>query len=173
MPLDSQQLLRLSKGQLDDLFAKSPAGELPDGEGIGTALLFPGSFLVLIFAWFERRFLWQGDVFHAKEGYLRSRISPFSFQAMSAKVYKDLSKLDQKECIVMDFSMSLPVPRGIRDELRQVAPALYLGRTVVGGGERSSLPLVSKATGTVLCFRWFHHGLRPINVPFDNRASTR
>ena len=132
MPLDSRQLLRLSKRQLDDLFAKSPAGDLPDGEGIGTALLCPGTFCGRILAWLVRCFLWRGDLFHAKEGYLRSRISPFGFQAMKARVYKDRSQVDQKECIVMDFTLSLPVPRGIRDELREIAPGLYLGRTVVG-----------------------------------------
>ena len=131
MPLDSQQLLRLSKRQLDDLFATSPAGEIPDGEGIGTALLCPGTFRGRMLAWVARWF-WRGDLFHAREGYLRSLISPFGFQAMSANVYKDRSRIDQGECIVMDFRRSLPVPRGIRDELRLVAPGLYLGRTVVG-----------------------------------------
>ena len=132
MSLDAQQLLRLSKRQLDDLFANSPAGGIPDGEGVGTALLCPGTFFGRILACLARWFFWQGDIFHAREGYLRSRISPFRFQAMSAHVYKDLSRIDQKECIVMDFTRSLPVPRGIRDELRLIAPALYLGRTVVG-----------------------------------------
>ncbi len=132
MALDAQQLLRLSKRQLDDLFAQSPAGDIPDGEGIGTALLWPGTFCGRILAWVARTFFWRGDLFHAKEGYLRSLISPFGFQAMSAKVYKAPSQIDQRECIVMDFRMSLPVPRKIRDELREIAPGLYLGRTVVG-----------------------------------------
>ena len=75
MPLDSQQLLRLSKDELDDLFARSSAGNLPDGEGTGTALLCPGSILGRILAWLTRWFVWQGDVFHADKGLLYNRIS--------------------------------------------------------------------------------------------------
>ena len=111
MPLDSQQLLRLSKDELDDLFARSSAGNLPDGEGTGTALLCPGSILGRILAWLTRWFVWQGDVFHADKGLLYNRISPFGFRALSAKVFKDRSQIDQKECIAMDYSASLPMPR--------------------------------------------------------------
>ena len=132
MPLDSQQLLRLSKDELDDLFARSSAGNLPDGEGTGTALLCPGSILGRILAWLTRWFVWQGDVFHADKGLLYNRISPFGFRALSAKVFKDRSQIDQKECIAMDYSASLPMPRGIRDEMREVAPGLYLGTIAVG-----------------------------------------
>ena len=132
MPLDSQQLLRLSKDELDDLFARSSAGNLPDGEGTGTALLCPGSILGRILAWLTRWFVWQGDVFHADKGLLYNRISPFGFRALSAKVFKDRSQIDQKECIAMDYSASLPMPRGIRDEMREVAPGLYLGAIAVG-----------------------------------------
>ena len=133
MPLDSQQLLRLSKDELDDLFARSSAGNLPDGEGTGTALLCPGSIWGRILAWLTRWFVWQGDVFHADKGFLYNRISPFGIRALRAKVFRDRSQIDQKECIAMDYSASLPMPRGIRDEMREVAPGLYLGTIAVGG----------------------------------------
>ncbi len=133
MSLDSRRLLRLSKDELDKLFAGSPAGELPNGEGAGTALLCPGTLCGRVLAWLARWLFWQGDIFSAAKGELRSRISPFGFRAMRARVFKDQSWLDGKECIAMDFSVSLPLPRGIRDEIREVAPGLYLGQTVVSG----------------------------------------
>ena len=46
---------------------------------------------------------------------------------MRAKVYKDTSWFDQKECIVLDYSRTSFVARKIRDEIREVAPGLYLG----------------------------------------------
>ncbi len=132
MPLDARQLLRLSRRELDELFAKSPAGEIPNGEGTGTTLFFPGTLFGRFLAWIARWLFWQGDIFYPAEKYLRSRISPFGLRAMTANVFKDRSRVDERECIVMDFSRSLPVPRGIRDEMREVAAGLFLGRTVVG-----------------------------------------
>jgi len=36
-------LLKMSQAQLDELFTKSPAGDIPDGEGKGTAIIAPGT----------------------------------------------------------------------------------------------------------------------------------
>ena len=46
---------------------------------------------------------------------------------MRAKVYKDESWLDGKEAIVLDYSKTSVVAQWIRDEIREVAPRLYLG----------------------------------------------
>jgi hypothetical protein len=42
-------------------------------------------------------------------------------------VYKGPSWLDNKECIVLDYSETSLVAEWIRDEIREVAPHLYLG----------------------------------------------
>ena len=34
-----KQLLRMTQSQLDELFTASPAGDIPDGEGKGTAII--------------------------------------------------------------------------------------------------------------------------------------
>ena len=59
---------------------------------------------------------------------LRNRILPFGLNAIIAKVYKDKSWLDGKECIVLDYSDTSLVAQWIRDEIRAIGPGLYLGK---------------------------------------------
>ena len=48
-------------------------------------------------------------------------------QAIVARVYKAPSWLDQKECIVLDYSRTSLVAHFVRDEIRLIAPNTYLG----------------------------------------------
>ena len=48
--------------------------------------------------------------------------------AIVAEVYKGPSLFDGKECIVLDYSKTSLVAKWIRDEIRLIAPKLYLGR---------------------------------------------
>ena len=59
---------------------------------------------------------------------LTNRILPFGLNAIVAKVYTGPSWFDQKECIVLDYSKTSLVAQWIRDEIRLIAPDLYLGR---------------------------------------------
>jgi len=53
---------------------------------------------------------------------------PFGLNAIIAKVYKGPSWMDNKECIVLDYSETSLVAHWIRDEIREVAPRVYLGK---------------------------------------------
>jgi hypothetical protein len=128
MAYDVPQLLKMSNGQLDQLFSDSPAGEIPDGTAKGTAIIAPGTTYSADIAEFISLFAWQGKVFDAKRGVLRNRILPIGLNAIIATVYKDKSWLDQKECIVLDYSETSLVARWIRDEIRSIDPGFYLGR---------------------------------------------
>jgi hypothetical protein len=128
MAYDVPQLLGMSQSQLDELFKKSPTGEIPDGEGKGTAIVAPGTNYTQDLAQFISFFAWQGKVFDAKNGVLRNKILPLGLNAIVAKVYKGQSWLDGKECIVLDYSETSLVARWIRDEIRQVGPKMYLGK---------------------------------------------
>jgi len=127
MAYDVPQLLKMSQAQLDELFSKSPAGEIPDGEGDGTAIVAAGSAFTLDIAAFINHFAWQGKIFDGKKGLLKNRISAFGVHAIIAKVYKGPSWFDGKECIVLDYSETSFVAHWIRDEIRQIEPKLYLG----------------------------------------------
>ena len=127
MTYDVPQLLNLSQAQLDELFASSPAGDIPDGEAKGTAIIAPGTKYTAEIADLINHFGWQGKVFDAKKGMLKNRILVFGIQAIIAKVYKGPSWFDGKECIVLDYSETSLIAHRIRDEIRLIGPARYLG----------------------------------------------
>ena len=132
MAITVPDLLKMSQAQLDELFTNSPPGEIPDGEAKGTAIIAPGTTYTDEIAEFINHFAWQGKNFDAKKGALRNRILPFGFNAIIAKVYKGPSWLDGKECIVLDYSETSLLAHWIRDEIREVAPGLYLGKVYWG-----------------------------------------
>jgi len=127
MSLDVAQLMKMSQAQLDELFRSSPAGNIPKGEGEGTAIIDPGTELSDIAAKFVHIFAWRGKVFEPETGQLRNVILPLGIKAIIANVYKDKSWFDGKECIVLDYSQTSLIAHWIRDEIREVAPELYLG----------------------------------------------
>lgn len=128
MAYDVPQLLKMSQAQLDELFTNSPSGEIPNGEARGTAIVAPGTTYTEDIASFVSHFAWQGKTFDAAKGVLRNRILPLGLNAIIAKVYKNPSWLDNKECIVLDYSDTSLVARWIRDEIRQIGPGQYLGK---------------------------------------------
>jgi hypothetical protein len=132
MAYDIPQLLTMSQAQLDELFTNSLAGEIPDGEGKGTAIVAPGTTYSEEIAEFISHFAWQGKVFDAAKGVLKNKILPFGLNAIIAKVYKGPSWLDSKECIVLDYSETSFIAQWIRDEIRQIEPKLYLGKVYWG-----------------------------------------
>jgi hypothetical protein len=135
MAYDVQQLLDMTQQQLDELFSASPAGEIPSGEAEGTAIIAPGTRYTESIAKMVNFFGWQGKVFDPEHGVLKNKVSPFGIQAIVAQVYKDDSWLDQKECVVLDYSKTSVVAHWIRDEIRLISPGFYLGK-VYWGKER-------------------------------------
>jgi hypothetical protein len=121
------EFLKLSAAELDQIFRESPAGQIPNGEGKGTAIIAPGSAISDDIARFVHFFSWQGKVFDAARGELRNRILPLGHHAIVAKVYKDVSWFDGRECIVLDYSKTSLIAKWIRDEIREVSPGVYLG----------------------------------------------
>jgi hypothetical protein len=125
---DVETLMDMSQKELDELFSGVPAGDIPSGQAEGTAIVAPGTRFSPIIARFINSFAWQGKVFDAEKGVLRNRILPFGLNAIIAKVYKDKSWLDGKECIGLDYSDTSLVAHWIRDEIRAIEPGVYLGK---------------------------------------------
>ena len=132
MAYDVAGLLRSSQKELDALFRASEAGPIPSGDAAGTAIIAAGSALARPLAALVRVLAWQGKSFDSTAGQLKNRILPFGFKAIVAKVYKAPSWLDEKECIVLDYSKTSLVARPIRDEIRMIKPKLYLGKVYWG-----------------------------------------
>jgi hypothetical protein len=127
MGLDAKQLLKMNQNDLDAMFKASPAGPVPNGQAKGTALIAPGTAFGPEIAEFINIFAWQGKVFDGPHGTLTNHILPFGLNAIVAEVYKGPSWFDGKECIVLDYSKTSVVAQWIRDEIRLVAPNVYLG----------------------------------------------
>lgn len=126
------QFLKMTQGDLDALFTASECGPIPAGEAKGTAIISPGTTYSDEIASFVSHFAWQGKVFDPATGTLKNKISVFGLNAIVAEVYKAPSWVDQKECIVLDYSKTSLLAHWIRDEIRQVQPGLYLGKVFWG-----------------------------------------
>lgn len=127
MAYTAPQLLSMSQETLDNLFSNSPSGDIPNGEGQGTAIIAPGTKYSAEIAALINTFGWQGKTFDAAHGTLRNRILASGLNAIVAEVYKTASWFDNKECIVLDYSKTSLVAEHIRDEIRQIGPGIYLG----------------------------------------------
>jgi hypothetical protein len=128
MSMDARQLLGMSQPELDSLFSAHDSGAIPDGEAAGTAIIAPGAEFSPAIAEFINIFGWKGKVFDSKAGFLRNVILPLGVKAIVARVYKDPSWLDGKECIVLDYSETSLVASHVRDEIRAIEPGFYLGK---------------------------------------------
>jgi hypothetical protein len=126
--LTASALLEMSETELENLFrGVSDPGPIPAGEAQGTVIVAPGTELSDLAAKVAHYVAWQGKVFDPVAGELRNEIGPLGAKAVRAKVYKQDSWFDSLQSIVLDYSETSLVAHWVRDEIREVAPGLYLG----------------------------------------------
>ncbi|MGF7209412.1 hypothetical protein GGE65_004009 [Skermanella aerolata] len=123
---EMEALLRLSSRELDDLFRRSDAGARPDGRADGLFLLAPGTPGAPVLAGLLG-LAWRGKNFDAGSGTMVNRVLPIGIEAVKAHIREEPSRLDRKPCHVLDYSRTSLIAGGVRDEIREVAPGLYLG----------------------------------------------
>ncbi len=138
----------MSQAELDALFRASPAGEIPDGRGDGTVLIAPGTALTEPAAKVAHLLAWKGKVFDAARGEVQNELLPTAIRAVPAQVYLGPSRRDGGACIVLDYSRTTVVTSWIHDELRLVAPGLYLGVMLWGRTRLIDFALSFPAAGT-------------------------
>ncbi len=132
MAITTADMAKMSQAELDDLYKKSPTGALPNGDSQGTAMILPGSLLSKMLIPLIKGLIWKGKVFHREQDYLLNKISAFSIQLIKAQIYKGESWIDGGEAIILDYSKTSLVAHKIRDEIREVAPNIYLGQAYWG-----------------------------------------
>jgi hypothetical protein len=132
MPSTVAELLSMFQPELDNLFRQSPSGPIPNGNYEGTALVRPGSRLEGPAARLVQRLIWRGKVIDAGKGMLANKIAVFNIHAVKAEVYAAASWFDGNEAIILDYSKTSFIARKIRDEIREIAPGLYLGQVYLG-----------------------------------------
>ncbi|MBF2002727.1 MAG: hypothetical protein IGS38_18630 [Synechococcales cyanobacterium M58_A2018_015] len=132
MTLTVQDLIAMSQDELDELYRHSPVGAPPDGNSQGTALILPGTWLCRILVPLITLLAWQGKVFYREQQYLLNKVSPFRLRLVKAAIYPGESWIDGEATTVLDYSQTSFVAQKIRDEIREVAPRLYLGQAYWG-----------------------------------------
>jgi len=127
-----QELRGMGRGELDELFGASPAGEVPRGRWEGGFLLpGPGPVPQLVAA--AGGLAWRGKVFADDGATLDNLVTPLGVRAVRAAVRQEPSRRDGLPCTVVDYAPTSAVARWLRDELRQVGPGLYLGLVYLRG----------------------------------------
>jgi hypothetical protein len=127
MAYNIAKLLTMTQAELDDLFTSVEAGPIPNGEAKGTAIVAPGTPYTPEIAEFINIFAWQGKIFDAQKMVLVNKITVFGLHAVLARIMREPSWIDGKECIVLDYSQTSFVAHWVRDEIRLIGPGLYLG----------------------------------------------
>jgi len=123
----SSSLVRRTRRELGELFRSGTVPAVPDGRGRGWVLLGTGGRLSRWVAVLAYVFAWRGKVVDAKAGRLKNIVTPFAVRAVEAEVYQAPSWYDGQPCIVLDYSRTSFVARKVRDEIREVAPGVFLG----------------------------------------------
>ena len=124
---DANSLLDMRSSDLDALFQNRPAGEIPQGTADGTIVWLPGTRLARPAARVLGATVWRGKVFRPTSRDLKNRLGPTGFPAIRAEVGPGESWLDDRPCVLLDYSRSSRICGWIRDEIREVSPGVYLG----------------------------------------------
>lgn len=125
---------RCTSEELAALYATGKAGPVPVGTTRGTGIYFPGTFLPRVLAPLVR-LGWSGKKFD-EDGGIVDRLLPFGkLSAIHGEVVRNApSSIDGKKCILLDRSDKSIWPlTKISDEIRLVAPNLYMGPVLAFG----------------------------------------
>jgi hypothetical protein len=122
--LTISQLVRMSPAELDCLYDQAPAAPMLDGRVPGRAIVFPGKRLAGP-ASGAARLVWQGKEFRAADATATNRF--FGVPAIWGVLYYGPSWRDGRPALILDYQATSRVYEPYRDEIRQVAPGLFLG----------------------------------------------
>ena len=117
-------LLRMSPAEIEAIYRQGTAAAIPPGRVRGTALLAPGT-------WRARplsrgaRLLWQGKVIEPDQATAVNRF--LGMRMIRGQLYQGPSWLDGAPALILDYSQTSRVYARNRDEIRQIAPGLFLG----------------------------------------------
>jgi hypothetical protein len=122
--LTVEQLLGMSPAQIENVYRQGTATAIPPGRVRGTALLAPGTRRARVVSR-GARLLWQGKVFEEGQSTAVNRF--FGMRIIRGQLYQGPSWLDGGPSLVLDYSQTSRIYADNRDEIRQVAPGLFLG----------------------------------------------
>lgn len=118
-------LVRMNRCDLEALYRGAEIGCPPKGVVNGRAIINPGSKMTVPTSRVVH-LMWQGKV--VSDDVMVNRVFG-GFRAVQARVFVGDSWLDGKPTLVMDYAGSSKLFGEYRDEVREIAPGLYLGLT--------------------------------------------
>ncbi len=118
------QLLRMSPGDLEALYQRGVVAAIPPGRARGTALFAPGTWRTQLLAR-STRLVWQGKIIEPGQSTAVNRF--FGIRMIRGRLSEGPSWLDGAPTLVLDYSETSRIYARNRDEIRQVAPGLFLG----------------------------------------------
>lgn len=119
---NANDLVRLSRSDLEAVYRVSDVGTIPMGSTRGTAIFKPGSRMTVP-ASRATRILWQGKFF--KDDVMVNRV--LGMRAIDTRTYIGESWMDGKPSFILDYYETTKLFKDVRDEVREVSPGLYLG----------------------------------------------
>lgn len=140
MAITLDDLTTMSQAQLDDAFRRAPLGDIPTGDAQGTAIVAPGTEVERPILWLARWLAWQGKVVDRPRAQLLNKVGPFGWHLIRARIYIAPSWFDGQPAIILDYSKSSLLAHQVRDEIREVAPGIYLG--IVFYGQQKTINFV-------------------------------
>lgn len=123
-PLTMERLVRMGPGELEALYRSAGVGSLPTGKVNGRAIVRPGQRMGTTLSR-GARVLWQGKVFRPEDATAVNRF--FGVRVVRGETSVGPSWLDGRPSLILDYSRTSRVYARVRDEIREVAPGLYLG----------------------------------------------
>lgn len=120
----ADSLVRMSSAELDALYRSAGPGNTPRGPVRGIPIVTPGSASGPA-ASKAARLVWQGKVFNDDGVSAVNRF--FGIRAVRGHVYLAPSWLDGQSSLILDYQGTSLIYNRYRDEIREVAPGLYLG----------------------------------------------
>jgi hypothetical protein len=122
-PLTLSALARMCPAELEQLYRQSPPGKIVEGFARGKPIYPPDSRGAALRSKLTG-VVWRGKIFCA-DGTLVNQW--LGYKAIVARVYYGESWFDGCPSIIMDYSETSHVWADVRDEIREVAPGLFLG----------------------------------------------
>ena len=117
-------LVRMTGPQLDALYASGTVPPIPEGRVQGRAIYYPGTMLASPMSR-GARLVWQGKVFDSANATAVNKF--FGIRSVPGRLYQGESWKDGAPSLILDYQGTSRIYANYRDEIRQVAPGLYLG----------------------------------------------
>jgi hypothetical protein len=123
-PITLAQLSKMNVDELTHLFEQASPGEIPRGYARGKVLLLTDSKRPRLQARLAN-LAWKGKHFEADGAYINQWPG---FQALRGQAELGISSYDGKPCLLLQYPPETPLFGNTYDEMRQIAPGLYLAR---------------------------------------------